>query len=205
MLQLARWPSLISTRPCGRPPPSGWGVSAFSLLLPGRALQCPLRVQSLRAPVKSSVRYLTGMRDKDQSTRTARSHDTPASGWSNVNDRDKARTQGRPKLGTSMMEEVYGRRRLYSQLNSTEWTYITEPGSSYATSYFRSMFLPISYPQSVHSSYLAFHGWQAVETFIGAIVGVLCSQAMLESLGVSADVVNTAGAVAIQVRVSSDF
>lgn len=60
------------------------------------------------------------------------------------------------------------------------------------------MFLPINYPHSVHRCYLKFHSWQATETYVGAVVGVLCNQAMLESLGLSTAGA-TAGAIAIQV------
>jgi hypothetical protein len=42
-----------------------------------------------------------------------------------------------------------------------------------------------------------FHVWQATETFVSAIVGVLCNQAMLSSLGL-AQPEAVAGAVAIQ-------
>ena len=83
-------------------------------------------------------------------------------------------------------------------MKSTRWQYINTQRSSFATSYLRSMFLPINYPQSVHKCYLPFHIWQALETYVGGFVGVLCSQAMLESLGVSSTVASTAGAVAIQ-------
>jgi hypothetical protein len=59
------------------------------------------------------------------------------------------------------------------------------------------MFLPINYPHSVHPSYLRFHVFQTLETFCGAVISVLCSQAMLESLGI-AEEASVAGAVAVQ-------
>ncbi|KXS14932.1 DUF647-domain-containing protein [Gonapodya prolifera JEL478] len=66
---------------------------------------------------------------------------------------------------------------------------------------FRSMFLPLGYPESVHSTYARFHAWQFIETMIGSSVGVLCSQSMLASLGAassSSASETLGGAVAIQ-------
>ncbi|KAG0797689.1 hypothetical protein G6F21_000329 [Rhizopus arrhizus] len=59
------------------------------------------------------------------------------------------------------------------------------------------MFLPVGYPESVHSCYKKFHSWLFLETYVGSAVGVLCSQAMLASLGLGT-VEATGGAVAIQ-------
>ncbi|KAL1924504.1 uncharacterized protein VTP21DRAFT_4158 [Calcarisporiella thermophila] len=60
-----------------------------------------------------------------------------------------------------------------------------------------AMFLPVGYPETVHECYKKFHLWQASETFVGSAVGVLCSQAMLASLGLGEEAA-TGGAVAIQ-------
>ncbi|GBE87872.1 DUF647-domain-containing protein [Sparassis crispa] len=59
------------------------------------------------------------------------------------------------------------------------------------------MFLPINYPQSVHRSYLPFHVLQFFETVFGTVVSVLCNQALLTSVGVSAEG-SVFGAVAVQ-------
>ncbi|RUP06734.1 vitamin B6 photo-protection and homoeostasis-domain-containing protein, partial [Jimgerdemannia flammicorona] len=59
------------------------------------------------------------------------------------------------------------------------------------------MFLPVGYPDTVHECYARFHSWLFLETYIGSAIGVLCSQAMLASLGLGA-VEATGGAVAIQ-------
>ncbi|KAI9492129.1 vitamin B6 photo-protection and homoeostasis-domain-containing protein [Zychaea mexicana] len=61
----------------------------------------------------------------------------------------------------------------------------------------REMFLPVGYPESVHSCYKKFHLWLGLETYVGSAIGVLCSQAMLSSLGLGAAEA-TGGAVAIQ-------
>ncbi|KAI9268073.1 vitamin B6 photo-protection and homoeostasis-domain-containing protein [Phascolomyces articulosus] len=61
----------------------------------------------------------------------------------------------------------------------------------------REMFLPVGYPESVHSCYKRFHMWLGLETYVGSAIGVLCSQAMLSSLGLGAAEA-TGGAVAIQ-------
>ncbi|CAG8483001.1 6522_t:CDS:2 [Ambispora leptoticha] len=60
-----------------------------------------------------------------------------------------------------------------------------------------AMFLPVGYPETVHECYAKFHIWLALETFIGSSTGVLCSQAMLSSLGLG-QAESAAGAVAIQ-------
>ncbi|KAI8393418.1 vitamin B6 photo-protection and homoeostasis-domain-containing protein [Radiomyces spectabilis] len=61
----------------------------------------------------------------------------------------------------------------------------------------REMFLPVGYPESVHGCYKKFHMWLGLETYVGSAIGVLCSQAMLASLGLGT-VEATGGAVAIQ-------
>ncbi|CAG8559668.1 25269_t:CDS:10 [Dentiscutata erythropus] len=60
-----------------------------------------------------------------------------------------------------------------------------------------AMFLPVGYPETVHECYAKFHVWLSLETFIGSSTGVLCSQAMLSSLGLG-HAEAAAGAVAIQ-------
>jgi hypothetical protein len=72
---------------------------------------------------------------------------------------------------------------LYSKLQST----------------FHSWLLPAGYPSSVHSCYVSFSLWQFVEAVCNSICHVLCSQAMLSSVGLPTDAVSTAGgAVAIK-------
>ncbi|CAO3613646.1 unnamed protein product [Mucor fragilis] len=61
----------------------------------------------------------------------------------------------------------------------------------------REMFLPVGYPESVHDCYKKFHAWLFLETYVGSAIGVLCSQAMLASLGLGT-LEATGGAVAIQ-------
>lgn len=61
----------------------------------------------------------------------------------------------------------------------------------------REMFLPVGYPETVHDCYKKFHSWLFLETYVGSAIGVLCSQAMLATLGLGA-VEATGGAVAIQ-------
>ncbi|KAF9800190.1 hypothetical protein IEO21_10415 [Rhodonia placenta] len=65
------------------------------------------------------------------------------------------------------------------------------------TSWLRQMFLPTNYPQSVHRSYAPFHILQFFETTFGTVVSVLCNQALLTSVGVSAEG-SVFGAVAVQ-------
>ncbi|EIE85406.1 hypothetical protein RO3G_10116 [Rhizopus delemar RA 99-880] len=92
---------------------------------------------------------------------------------------------------------------------SWEWINPSEDNNYYATKQKNSgalsavkqnlteMFLPVGYPESVHSCYKKFHSWLFLETYVGSAVGVLCSQAMLASLGLGT-VEATGGAVAIQ-------
>lgn len=82
----------------------------------------------------------------------------------------------------------------------------------------RQMFLPTNYPQSVHPSYvlhrqlwlpnidgfifdrvryLPYHVLQFAESIVGTLVSVLCNQALLVSVGVSAEG-SIFGAVAVQ-------
>ncbi|CAG8605487.1 4774_t:CDS:10 [Paraglomus brasilianum] len=77
---------------------------------------------------------------------------------------------------------------------------VRSPVSSFIGSIKQSlsaMFLPVGYPETVHECYAKFHIWLAAETFIGSSTGVLCSQAMLSSLGLG-QAEAAAGAVAIQ-------
>ncbi|OCH93058.1 DUF647-domain-containing protein [Obba rivulosa] len=65
------------------------------------------------------------------------------------------------------------------------------------SAWLRQMFLPTNYPQSVHRSYMPFHVFQFVEGTLGTLVSVLCNQALLTSVGVSAEG-SIFGAVAVQ-------
>ncbi|KAL4244065.1 RUS1 family protein [Abortiporus biennis] len=75
----------------------------------------------------------------------------------------------------------------------TPWESITGRVSSW----FRQMFLPTNYPHSVHPSYARYHIFQFFETTLGTLVSVLCNQALLSSVGVSAEG-SIFGAVAVQ-------
>ncbi|TPX50491.1 hypothetical protein SeLEV6574_g00864 [Synchytrium endobioticum] len=108
-----------------------------------------------------------------------------------------------------LTESVHGRRRYYQQLSGTShlvWDWKSDKSGLSVferllprrlASYLRTLFLPIGYPSSVHPTYAKVHFWQFIETYIGSMVGVLCSEAMLTSLGVGAPAA-AGGAVAIQ-------
>ncbi|TPX33831.1 hypothetical protein SmJEL517_g03320 [Synchytrium microbalum] len=107
-----------------------------------------------------------------------------------------------------LTEIVHGRRRVYKHLPNTTnliWDWIPSSGLSFfeqilprrVAAYFRTLFLPVGYPESVHPTYAKVHFWQFLETYVGSMVGVLCSEAMLTSLGVGAPAA-AGGAVAIQ-------
>lgn len=64
---------------------------------------------------------------------------------------------------------------------------------------FHSTLLPAGYPDSVHSCYVQFSGWQFLETVAASLVHVLCAQAMLSSIGIAASPEAAAGgAIAIR-------
>ncbi|RDX57081.1 DUF647-domain-containing protein [Lentinus brumalis] len=65
------------------------------------------------------------------------------------------------------------------------------------SSWLGQMFLPTNYPESVHRSYMPFHVLQFFETTLSTITSVLCNQALLTSVGVSAEG-SLFGAVAVQ-------
>ncbi|KAJ3226511.1 snoRNP complex protein nop56 [Chytriomyces hyalinus] len=71
-------------------------------------------------------------------------------------------------------------------------------------SWFRQTFLPIGFPDSVHPVYTRVHLFQFAETFLWSTVTVLCSQSMLESLGIASPAA-TGGAVAIQWVLKDQF
>ncbi|KAJ3260938.1 snoRNP complex protein nop56 [Chytriomyces hyalinus] len=71
-------------------------------------------------------------------------------------------------------------------------------------SWFRQTFLPIGFPDSVHPVYTKVHLFQFAETFLWSTVTVLCSQSMLESLGIASPAA-TGGAVAIQWVLKDQF
>ncbi|KAJ3334854.1 hypothetical protein HDU91_002489, partial [Kappamyces sp. JEL0680] len=64
--------------------------------------------------------------------------------------------------------------------------------------YFRSMFLPVGYPKSVHPAYTKTHLFQFGESFCGSVISVLGSEALLSSLGATTTPVSAGtGAIAI--------
>ncbi|TPX31976.1 hypothetical protein SmJEL517_g04819 [Synchytrium microbalum] len=112
------------------------------------------------------------------------------------------------KSTTLLTEIVHGRIRVYKHLpNSTTliWDWIPSTGLSFfekilprrLAAYLRALFLPVGYPESVHPTYAKVHFWQFLETYVGSMVGVLCTEAMLTSLGVEASAA-AGGAVAIE-------
>ncbi|KAI0649411.1 DUF647-domain-containing protein [Trametes meyenii] len=64
-------------------------------------------------------------------------------------------------------------------------------------SWLGQMFLPTNFPHSVHRSYIPFHLLQFFETTLATVTSVLCNQALLTSVGVSAEG-SIFGAVAVQ-------
>jgi len=98
------------------------------------------------------------------------------------------------------LSEENGLLKEWRDLPSASQRHDVGPTSSFGgrlSSWFRQMFLPTNYPQSVHRSYLPFHALQFFETTFGTVVTVLCNQALLTSVGVSAEA-SIFGAVAVQ-------
>ncbi|KAJ3075006.1 hypothetical protein HDU98_009567 [Podochytrium sp. JEL0797] len=145
---------------------------------------------------------------------------------------DQSKQQPRPPLPRSLAssltitETVHSRKRIFSlsptkSKLSFKWddpvvskSALSKPTPLLATlesavphplkSWFRQTFLPIGFPDSVHPAYTKVHVLQFVETFLWSTVTVLCSQSMLESLGVAAPAA-TGGAVAIQWVLKDQF
>ncbi|KAI9139085.1 hypothetical protein BKA69DRAFT_688668 [Paraphysoderma sedebokerense] len=98
-----------------------------------------------------------------------------------------------PRSLPKITETTHGRTRIYfhdpkSQKLKWEWEDVMNKkghgfGIGWMTQSFRATFLPVGYPASVHPTYLRFHIWKAIETTLGSSIAVLCSQAMLHSLG----------------------
>lgn len=103
-------------------------------------------------------------------------------------------------------ETINGRTRSYYAHNNQllRWRWNELYGSSArleaifpakSIQWFKQMFLPVGYPSSCHPVYAQVHVWQFIETMLGSTVSVLCSEAMLSSLGISEviDVLNVQG------------
>ena len=74
-----------------------------------------------------------------------------------------------------------------------------------STKWIREMFLPVGYPFSVHRCYAKVHLFQFVETCAASLVTVMTAEALLTAVGVSSELSNTGGAVAIQWVVTNGF
>ncbi|CAG8579934.1 4218_t:CDS:2 [Paraglomus occultum] len=105
-----------------------------------------------------------------------------------------------------LTELIYGRTRIFTALApaSTPRQPVQRPRPKLLRLHYsdngnrKSLILAFqNYPETVHECYAKFHIWLAAETFIGSSTGVLCSQAMLSSLGLG-QAEAAAGAVAIQ-------
>ena len=104
-----------------------------------------------------------------------------------------------PLVRPAIQESVNGRLRFYKiKDDQITWNWkdsTTAIGSLQAS--FRSMFLPIGYPSSVHPVYGKVHLWQFFETWVGSLMSVFCSQAMLSSVGVNNPSLAGTSAIAI--------
>lgn len=74
-----------------------------------------------------------------------------------------------------------------------------------STKWLREMFLPVGYPFSVHRCYARVHVFQFIETCAASLVTVMTAEALLTAVGVSSELSNTGGAVAIQWVVTNGF
>lgn len=107
----------------------------------------------------------------------------------------------------TVTELVNGSKREYD-LKSMSWQWVGRGSRGRVLgngiNWCRSMLLPVGFPESVHACYAKFHYWQFFETVVGSAVTVLCSQALLSSLGVGA-LGSATGAVAIQWMLKDGF
>lgn len=93
--------------------------------------------------------------------------------------------------------EIKNTKRTHKILNKLD-TLLRDTTSRFRAT-FHSTLLPAGFPDSVHHCYVPFSFWQSLETTAGSIIQVLCSQAMLSSVGLPTDVGTvTGGAVAIR-------
>ncbi|KAI8506093.1 hypothetical protein Bbelb_164460 [Branchiostoma belcheri] len=60
--------------------------------------------------------------------------------------------------------------------------------------FFRSVFLPQGYPESVSDDYLSYQIWDTVQAFCSSITGTLATQAVLKGVGVGDETATAAGA-----------
>ncbi|KAI9061069.1 DUF647-domain-containing protein [Trametes sanguinea] len=99
-------------------------------------------------------------------------------------------------------EEKLGIRKEWRDISSADPAAreVAVPTNSWTgriSSWLGQMFMPTNYPHSVHRSYLPFHILQFFETVLATVTSVLCNQALLTSVGVSAEG-SIFGAVAVQ-------
>ncbi|KAI0749710.1 DUF647-domain-containing protein [Daedaleopsis nitida] len=94
-------------------------------------------------------------------------------------------------------EEGLGVEKEWRDVASADAAAPTNSLSGRVSSWLGQMLLPTNYPQSVHRSYLTFHVLQVFETLLSTVTSVLCNQALLTAVGVSAEG-SLFGAVAVQ-------
>ncbi|XP_052798184.1 RUS family member 1-like [Mya arenaria] len=87
------------------------------------------------------------------------------------------------------MEESYGTsslRRRYLKNSTGKFTFAEEKRSGFHSvgHFFRTVFLPQGYPDSVSDDYLTYQIWDTIQAFASSITGTLAHQAVLKGYGV---------------------
>ncbi|XP_064612528.1 RUS family member 1-like [Liolophura sinensis] len=88
-------------------------------------------------------------------------------------------------------EECYGShssnlRKRYVRSDDTGRVIVLDETERYTSiaQFFRSVFLPQGYPESVSDDYLIYQLWDTIQAFASSITGTLASQALLKGIGV---------------------
>lgn len=93
------------------------------------------------------------------------------------------------KAGTfALVEETYGstsfRRRFVRSTAGKILVYKSDEKFQSLSHFFRTVFLPQGYPDSVSADYLLYQLWDTVQAFASSITGTLAAQAVLKGVGV---------------------
>ncbi|XP_035660501.1 RUS family member 1-like isoform X2 [Branchiostoma floridae] len=99
----------------------------------------------------------------------------------------------------TVCEEHYGSESLqqrYTRLDDGTIVKRSIGGQRFSSlvQFFRSVFLPQGYPESVSDDYLSYQIWDTVQAFCSSITGTLATQAVLKGVGVGDETATAAGA-----------
>ncbi|XP_071110921.1 RUS family member 1-like [Haliotis cracherodii] len=92
------------------------------------------------------------------------------------------------KQNTIVFQEIYGSTPLkkdYFRKSDGQLSVVDRsPKYTSVSQFFRSVFLPQGYPESVSEDYVTYQIWDTVQAFASSITGTMAAQAMLKGVGV---------------------